>query len=329
MSWVDSFRLHEDACRRAPSAHNTQPWLLRYAADAVHVHWDPARTLPESDPTRRDLYLSLGTFIETCLVVAASAGLPVRAEIAVDHATLRAARLVPAAAPYDTPFTIASVQRRRCARGGYAPGLLEPTALAALTALGADLRQVPARELVASLAEADRWMFGTPAVVGELRSWLRLSPKHPRYDLDGLTDRALALSRFEATGLAAMLGPSAYPVTSRLGGPAVLAAASKGTLRYEGSVLVLVGRAGTVEAVIEQGRALVRVWLALSERGLAVHPLSQLLDCATTAAGLASRLGLAPDEAPLAVFRTGRALREPTRSARIPAAVRAARETLE
>ncbi|WP_433368023.1 hypothetical protein ACQPZX_40750 [Actinoplanes sp. CA-142083] len=319
MSWVNSFRTHEDTCRRAPSAHNTQPWVLRYADDAVDVHWDPSRALPGSDPTRRDLFLSLGAFIETCLIVAASAGLPVRPEIAVEDTTLRAARLVPAPSPYDTPFTVGSVQRRRCARGGYAPGLLDPATLTALTAFGADLRQVPARELVAPLAEADRWMFGTPAVVSELRAWMRLSPKHPRYHLDGLTDRAMTLSRIEATGLAALIAPSAYPVTSRLGGPALLAAASKGTLRYDGSVLVLIGSADTPEAVIEHGRALVRVWLALSERGLSVHPLSQLLDCATTAAPLAAQLGLAPDESPLAVFRTGRPLETPTRSARMPA----------
>src|SRR6185369_8244067 len=120
-------------------------------------------------------------------------------------AALLVARLVPASSSYGTPFTVASVQQRRCARGGYAPGRLDPATLAALTALGADLRTVPARSLVAPLAEADRWMFGTPAVVGELRSWLRLSPKHPRYHLDGLTDRAMAMSRFEATGLAAMI----------------------------------------------------------------------------------------------------------------------------
>lgn len=319
MTWVASFRTHEDACRRAPSAHNTQPWILRYADDAVDVHWDPERALPDSDPTRRDLFLSLGAFVETCLIVAASAGLPVRAEIAVDHAAFRVARLVPASTLYDTPFTVASVRQRHCDRGGYAPGLLDPATLAELTALGADLRQVPTRGLVAPLAAADRWMFGTPAVVGELRSWLRLSPKHPRYHLDGLTDGAMALSRIEAIGVAAMIAPSAYPVIRRLGGPALLAAASKGTLRYDGSVLVLVGRAVTPEAVIEHGRALVRVWLALSERGRNVHPLSQLLDCATTAAPLASQLGLAPDESPLAVFRTGRPLEAPIRSARIPA----------
>ena len=319
MTWVADLRAHEDDCRRAPSAHNTQPWLLRDADDAVDVHWDPSRALPDSDPTRRDLFLSLGAFIETSLIVAASAGLRVRAEIAVDHAALRVARLVPASSVYDTPFTVVSVRQRRCARGGYAPGVLDPAVLAALTALGADLRHIPTRDLVAPLAAADRWMFGTPEVVGELRAWTRLSPKHPRYHLDGLTDRAMALSRVEATGLAAMIGPRVYPVTRRLGGPALLAAASKSLLRYDGTVLVLVGSAVTPEAVIEHGRALVRVWLALSERGLSVHPLSQLLDCAATGIQLAERLGLAPDESPLAVFRTGRPLQEPVRSARIPA----------
>jgi hypothetical protein len=317
MTWVSELRALEDDCRRAPSAHNTQPWLPRYTSESVDIHWGPSRALPDSDPTRRDLFLSLGAFVETSLIVAASAGLAVRAEVAVDHATLRAARLVPADTVYDTPFTVESVRQRRCARGGYAPGTLDPATLAGL---GADLRQVPTRELVAPLAEADRWMFGTPAVVDELRAWMRLSPKHPRYHLDGLTDRAMALSPVEAAGLAAMIGPRAYRVTRRLGGPALLAAASKGLLRYDGSVLILVGSAVTPEAVIDHGRELVRVWLALSERGLHVHPLSQLLDCAATSARLAARLDLAPDESPLAVFRAGRPLDTPPRSARIPAA---------
>ncbi|MEV4138417.1 hypothetical protein AB0J72_40385 [Dactylosporangium sp. NPDC049742] len=320
MTWVSDLRALEDDCRRAPSAHNTQPWVLRYGDDAVDVHWDPSRALPDSDPTRRDLFLSLGAFIETCLIVAADAGLPVRASVSVDRASLRAARLMPDSAVYETPFTLASVRQRGCARGGYAPGTLDTGTLAALAGLGADLRQLPSRSLVKPLAAADRWMFGTPAVVAELREWMRLSPKHPRYGLDGLTDRAMALSRVEASGLAAMIGPRAYRVTRRLGGPALLAAASKGLLRYDGSVLVLVGSAVTPEEVIEHGRALVRVWLALSERGLAVHPLSQLLDCTATGTRLAERLGLAPDEAPLAVFRTGRPLQPPVRSARIPSA---------
>jgi hypothetical protein len=119
MSWVDELCRREDVCRRAPSAHNTQPWVLRYTPDAVAVHWDDARALPAADPTRRDLFLSLGAFVETCLIVAADAGLPVRAEVAIDEAEHRVARIAAAETPYATPFSAATVLRRRCARGPY------------------------------------------------------------------------------------------------------------------------------------------------------------------------------------------------------------------
>lgn len=48
-----AFRGLEPLCWRAPSAHNTQPWRLRYERWAVTVGWDPADTLPAGDPTGR------------------------------------------------------------------------------------------------------------------------------------------------------------------------------------------------------------------------------------------------------------------------------------
>jgi hypothetical protein len=319
MSWVEELRRREDLCRRAPSAHNTQPWVLRYGADDVAVHWDDARTLPAADPTRRDLFLSLGAFVETCLVVAADAGIPVGVEIAVDEQRRRVARLVKAETPYATPFSAATVRRRRCARGAYLPGAVP---LADIPAYGADLRTLPCRPLADPLSRADRWMFGTPDVVDELRAWLRLTPRHPRYRLDGLTDRALALSRAEAAGLRAALSPPAYRVGRRIGVPALLAAGSRGLLRYDGTVVVLVGRVAGPEDLVEQGRALLRTWLALTELDHAVHPLSQLLDCTATARDIRTLLELRPDESALAIFRIGRPREEPVRSARIPATAR-------
>ncbi|GAA0735769.1 hypothetical protein Drose_19340 [Dactylosporangium roseum] len=301
MTWVERLRAHEAVCRRAPSAHNTQPWQPEYRADEVVVTVDPARSLPDSDPTGRDLDLGIGAFVETCLIVAAGLGLAVTA--------VPGPRLVRATTTYPTPFTIADVEARRVARGRYAPGLLDP---AVLTELGPGLAHVPARELVRDLAVADRWMFGTPAVAHELRDWLRLDPRHPRYHLDGLTDRALVLSRFEARLLASAL--RAYPVTRRLGLATLLAAGGRSLLRYDGSVLVLLADR---DDRIAAGRRLLRTWLALARHGLAVHPLSQLLDCPPTAARLAERVG----GRPLAVFRVGRPLTEPVRSGRIPARV--------
>jgi hypothetical protein len=177
---------------------------------------------------------------------------------------------------------------------------------------------VPGIELAADLAVADRWLFATPVVARELRDWLRLHPRHPRYRLDGLTDRALALSRVEARLLSAAL--RAYPVTRRLGLPALLAAAGRQLLRGDGSVLVLTTVPG--EDRVGAGRRLLRTWLALGRHGLAVHPLSQLIDCPATAAHLAERVGDGSGGTggarPLAGFRAGRPLAAPARSARRP-----------
>jgi hypothetical protein len=305
VTWVERLREREELFRRAPSAHNTQPWTVSYAADHVEIGWDPARSLPVADPTRRDLFLGIGAFVEACLIVAADAGLAVDAEVTGDRV-----RLVAAAGRYPTAFTASDVAARRVARGRYAPGQLPAAVLAELEP---GFRHLPTRDLAADLAAADRWMFGEPAVTAELRDWLRLSPRHPSYHLDGLTDRALALSRPEAVLLAGAL--RAYPMGRHLGLPALLAASGRGLLRYDGSVLVQVGDGREPGVLIDAGRRLLRSWLTLARHGLAVHPLSQLIDCPVTAARLAERVG----GPPLAVFRVGRPLAEPVRSARRPA----------
>jgi nitroreductase len=51
------------AAIRAPSVHNTQPWLFRLVDGGVEVHADPDRQLPVADPTGRALRLSCGAAI--------------------------------------------------------------------------------------------------------------------------------------------------------------------------------------------------------------------------------------------------------------------------
>ncbi|WP_406630987.1 Acg family FMN-binding oxidoreductase [Amycolatopsis sp. WGS_07] len=44
----------------APSTHNTQPWLFSVGPAGIELYADPDRTLPVSDPDRRELLLSCG-----------------------------------------------------------------------------------------------------------------------------------------------------------------------------------------------------------------------------------------------------------------------------
>jgi hypothetical protein len=287
------FRPLEPLCWRAPSAHNTQPWRLAYHTGRIEVRWDPADWLRAGDPTGRDLRLSLGCFVETCLVVASGAGLRLRFDLDYSPTAHRIGWLRPDPEPYQTPFTADTVRDRATHRGAYRAGPDEQT-LATVDALaragGGAVHPVDPTGLV---ARADRWLYAEPEVVRELRGWLRLSPRHPRYAMDGLTDRCLLLSRAEAAVLRAAL--AGYPVLRRLGLPRLLAAASGDPLRRGGQVVALTGPPGLDEpGEVEFGRVLLRIWLTLTAAGLASHPLSQLIDAPTTRAALAGRLAVEP-----------------------------------
>ncbi|MEV6692782.1 nitroreductase [Micromonospora sp. NPDC051196] len=312
---LDAFRALEPLCWRAPSAHNTQPWRLRYEPEAIRVGWTAAHTLPAGDPTGRDLRLSLGAFVETCLIVAADADLHL--QYVADHEDQWVGWLQPAEDRYPTPFRATDVWERRTDRGRFSAGP-DPEALAAVDRearqAGGEVRVVPqADRLSALLRTADRHLYADPAVTAELRRWLRLDPTHPNYHTDGLTDRCLALSRPVAMGLGAAL--AAYPVLRPLGLPRLLAAADD-PLARGGTVLALVAPDRLDQAgQIEFGRVLMRCWLTLHTAGLATHPLSQLIDVAVTRTTLGTLLDVAPDRL-LHVTRVGRPTRPAPRSAR-------------
>jgi hypothetical protein len=289
----------EPVFSRAPSAHNTQPWTLEYASDHVRLDFDQARWLSASDPTRRDLELSLGAFAEAVLIAAAEEGIALRFE---------SDRFVPAETVYETPFTGSDLDHRRTSRLPYEPGRIDDLAAArAQLRDGERLHELSARGVVGLFSAADRHVYGSPPVVAELRAWLRLDPRDPRYTEDGLNAECLDLSRIEARALGLALRPRVLPFARR-----ALTAASSRVLRRDHSILVLEGPADDVR---ESGRSLLRVWLALDRDGYRTHPLSQLIDVDDTAEALAELLG-ARSERLLAVFRAGTSP-EPPRSYRL------------
>ncbi|MGD9622837.1 MAG: NAD(P)H nitroreductase [Mycolicibacterium sp.] len=59
---------------RAPSVHNSQPWLWRVGESSLHLYADPELLLPHTDPDGRDLMLSCGAALNHCVVALAALG---------------------------------------------------------------------------------------------------------------------------------------------------------------------------------------------------------------------------------------------------------------
>jgi nitroreductase len=59
---------------RAPSVHNTQPWLWRVCENSIHLYSNPDLQLPSTDPDSRDLTISCGIALNHCVVAFGALG---------------------------------------------------------------------------------------------------------------------------------------------------------------------------------------------------------------------------------------------------------------
>lgn len=65
----------------APNAHNMQPWLVDLSyTNTIVLHVDPTRLLPQTDPYSRQILISHGCFIELMMMAASSLGYRTRVE---------------------------------------------------------------------------------------------------------------------------------------------------------------------------------------------------------------------------------------------------------
>lgn len=124
---------------RAPSAHNTQPWLWRVGDRTVHLYADTGLRLPHTDPGQRDLVLSCGAALHHFRVAARVFGWDTvmhRAPNPADPDHLAAIEFRGAASTVEAVRMSRAITRRRTDRRRYASGELPAAHVAAIVAAG-------------------------------------------------------------------------------------------------------------------------------------------------------------------------------------------------
>ena len=67
---------------KAPSGHNTQPWLFKINSDNIEIHPNFEKSLPVVDADNRELFISLGCAVENLCIAAASKSYDYKVSIA-------------------------------------------------------------------------------------------------------------------------------------------------------------------------------------------------------------------------------------------------------
>ncbi len=281
---------------RAPSVHNTQPWLWRFRNDTIELYADWTRRLEASDPVGRNLVISCGAALHHLRVAARANGWsPSVTYLADDEdpTLLARVRLSPAPPPPTATADLRAI-RERCTdrrrftswpvpdgrmsqlarlveeQHGHAAPLTDPSDRFRVEMLVARAKRVQQRDTRIS-AEAERWT------------------DHDTYD--GVPSAHLP----QTNGL---------PESQR-------GRFTGGLLEDEGrdvesgdGLIVLYDADDSTCGWLRAGESLSTLWLGAVQDGISVVPLSQVVEVSETRDALQHQV-LGGDAVPLLLVRVG------------------------
>jgi hypothetical protein len=290
-----------EAATRAPSIHNTQPWLFRVDGDRLEVRTDPSRALPALDPSGRQRVLSCGVAVEFAVVALTAAGHAAEVDVLADAADpdlLATVAVTGRHEPDEQDRVLGqAIDARHTERAPFQPRAVPDEVVDRLQATAGAfrvwLRPVSGSDeevaTVFLISRAEEIEQGQPEYLAELERWVRTDPAA----VDGIPVEAVPgedpatrpsnwLVRDFVVGSRPADRTRGHDLDPDAPPPAV-----------ERPAVVLLGTdANDRRAWLTAGRALGRVLLEATAAGLAASPLTQALDWPATRAQLRSRLSL-------------------------------------
>lgn len=268
-----------EAASRAPSADNMQAWEFGKREDAIEVFLERRRLLP-TDVNAMFGWIGLGAAVENLAIAAARRGFAAKVECrAAGGIAERSALVRLSPGGLDDPLADAILERATN-RGPYGASPLSPAMTAELTEA--------ARERDAGVHwVTDRTGLERMADMDAHSTYIRLEhkPLHDEvFQILRFTRREVESTRygldFESLGVPFALVLAARQLrhwsvnkaVSRLGIGRAVAKMLASRLRQAGAVCLVTARGRGPAGYIEAGRAMERIWLAATARGLAVQP---------------------------------------------------------
>lgn len=258
----------------APNPHNLQPWQVALIGDdALTLHHDPSRRLPETDPFDRQIMIGMGCFLEQLVLAAGAGGHSVDLTLfpegeggPVAHATFRTGATA-------DPLAVHILDRRSCKEP------FEDRALSAVTAneleMFADIyTDTPTVETLKSLTW-EAWLVETmtPRTMQESIDLMRYGKAEINANPDGIDLGGPFLETLMVAGVLNREAQNDPNSRAFQEGVKIYDEMLHATPAYAALTSVTNTRADHIDA----GRRWLRLNLATTSMGLALHPVSQAL----------------------------------------------------
>lgn len=292
----------------APSGHNTQPWFIKYIEP---FHWiignHKSRWLPGVDPTQRETMLSIGAFIQNLEYAANNLGY--NCQFSILATTNKDEKILDVKLTKATVIIksdLEQIKHRRTVRSHYLSDILKKEDSAYLINEEPDfIHYIPntAKEHVwlnEQTIEANRIQAYRDDAQIELANWIRFSSIDAAQHLDGLT-----LAGMEIEGIPGWYLRNFYGKKDVMKKSFREQSIDKVMKQVSESVgwLLITSKDNSVATLLETGKRLQRLWLKIREKNIAIHPMTQIIEEASTNQVLNHSIGI--NEPVQFILRTG------------------------
>ena len=298
------FRFLIEQAIKAPSGHNTQPWLFKINENSIDILPDKNKRLPVVDPNDRELFISLGCATENLCIAARTKGYQPKINISEDGEIN--IQLLNTTSTQTNEETLTYIAKRQANRSVYDGNLLTEKVITGLSNNihledGINIRlyqrNTPEFDQITDFIVAgNTQQMQDPAFVEELKSWMRFNKKHLQE-----TGNGLSYAVFGAPNLPLFI---VKPIMSSYLNPNTQNKGDIKKIQSSSHFVLFTVQSNRVSEWIQLGRSLQRFLLELTRQNIAHAHCNQPCEVKELSDQMAHSLNLT-DEYPALLLRIG------------------------
>lgn len=257
---------------RAPSSHNAQMWKCRkIAPDACTISINDSLCLPQIDPDNRESWISIGTFVENCVLAASDLGYtlgvyksPQKVLLKIEGKKEPENRYIPL------------IKKRHTLRVPFEKEPVDSTLLQYTNCRYISRLSSKGQEMADNIYQANEQQMADKNKTKELADWMITSRKELKNRKDGLSPAMLGIHGLKKDFF--LLFFNKRSIQKPLFAKQCLSTVKK-QIDHCSGFLVLFSKVGSSEDDwFNAGRELETIWLDLTRKNIAVHPMSQSIE---------------------------------------------------
>jgi hypothetical protein len=287
---------------KAPSGHNTQPWLFKLNDNSIEIHPNLNKSLPVVDFDNRELFISLGCATENLCITASAKGYESKIVIA-DEGIITINLVKNQAIVPDSLF--AQIDVRQTNRSVYNGKIISDSTINKLKTIplkeGVNLHfyktGTPDFDLISNyVIEGNTIQMQDKAFKNELISWMRFNKNHSNKTKDGLS-----YAVFGAPNLPMFI---VKPIMKKAINVKSQNKGDRKKMQSSSHFVLFTTQSNTLEEWVNLGRSMERLLLRSTEQDIIHAYLNQPNEIKDLSQKMVKTLGI-PNEHPTILLRIG------------------------